>query len=358
MQLRFVEIFCEVVQTLSFSKAAKMLGISQPAVSQAVASIEERLGVALFDRTHRPIALTSEGELYYSGCRDLLDNFRSLETRLQNLKNAVVGEVRVAGIYSVGHTLMKRYQKRFAELYPGASVHYDLYSPDEVYSAIQNEECDIGIVSFPRDSKEFTSLPWQQQPLGLVVYPEHRLADEKQVSVANLSGEDFVGFTSDLEFSRQMQRWLKDARVQVKIVQRLATIQNIKEAIEEGLGVGVLPMASVTREVERKSLFLIPFSDVHWFRPLGIVHKSSRLLPVAVHKLIELLQDDPDKVFSRLDPRLASHLGATGGPSLPVEETISLPIRAQENTTDSLLERPENESSLPHRFAVGTSATG
>ena len=72
MHLRNVEIFCDTVSHRSFSKAAELRGISQPTVSQAIHQLEEKLGVALFDRSQRPLELTQAGRVFHDGCRKLL----------------------------------------------------------------------------------------------------------------------------------------------------------------------------------------------------------------------------------------------------------------------------------------------
>ena len=101
MHLRNVEIFCDTVVHRSFSKAAEARGISQPAVSQAIQQLEDRLGLTLIDRSKRPLELTSAGRVYYDGCRKLLDDFRDVEGRVQQLNGRIIGRVRIAAIYSI-----------------------------------------------------------------------------------------------------------------------------------------------------------------------------------------------------------------------------------------------------------------
>ena len=110
MHLRNVEIFCDTVVHRSFSKAAEARGISQPAVSQAIQQLEDRLGLTLIDRSKRPLELTSAGRVYYDGCRKLLDDFRDVErARVQQLNGRIIGRVRIAAIYSIGLLQMAEY---------------------------------------------------------------------------------------------------------------------------------------------------------------------------------------------------------------------------------------------------------
>src|SRR5262245_19201400 len=290
MHLRNVEIFCEVAQRRSFSKGAAARDVSQSAASQAVGLLEKRLGTRLIDRSKRPLELTPAGEVYYEGCRELLDRFRAIEDRVQAIQDRVAGPVRVAAIYSVGLMQMEQYVQRFEEMYPDARVRLEYLHPDRVYRQLTDEDADLGLVSYPRHGGDFESIDWQEQPMVLVVPPGHRLAGPQSASIAELQGEDFVGFTQELTIRREIDRQLRRARVAVKVVHEFDNIETIKRAIEIGSGVALLPRPTVAREVASGSLATVELSDVNLVRPLGIVHKRSRQLTTAVQKFIELLQ--------------------------------------------------------------------
>src|SRR5688500_17551378 len=113
MHLKSIKIFCDIVQQQSFSRAADDNDISQSGASQLVHQLEKRLGVKLIDRSKRPFVLTPEGEIYYEGCRELVENYAALEDKVRTLHHEVVGRVRVASIYSVGLHHMSRYMQDF-----------------------------------------------------------------------------------------------------------------------------------------------------------------------------------------------------------------------------------------------------
>lgn len=132
----------------------------------------------------------------------------------------------------------------------------------------------------------------------LVVPPAHRLASRRSIPVAELDGEDYVGFTEDLTIRREVDRWLKRSKVTVNVVHEFDNIENIKRAIEIGSGVALLPGPTVRQEVEAASLVALPLCNVELTRPLGIVHKRHKQLTHAVIKLIELLHQDPSSLSS------------------------------------------------------------
>lgn len=298
MHLRDLELFCEVATLRSFSQAAKALGVSQPVASETVKAIEDRLGLALINRGKRPLELTPAGRAYLEGCRELLDGYRRLEDRILQSRDKVVGPVRVAAIYSVGLLQMDCYVKQFEHLYPDAALELRYVQPDAVLERVQNDEADLGLVSFPpRRSAELICIPWQEQEMVVVVPPQHRLANRSQMQAIELDGEAMVTFTPDLRIRSEIDRWFKQARVNVDVVHEFDNIENIKRAVEVGSGIALLPVPTVRRELEIGSLRALRIDDVRWTRPLGIVHRKHKDLTTAVKRFLELLHQPPESFF-------------------------------------------------------------
>ena len=294
MHLRDLDLFCEVAHLGSFSKAAKAHGMSQPAASEIVKSIEEHLGCELLNRSVRPLELTPEGHIYYAGCRQLLDEYRRLEDRVLQRRDKVVGPVRVGAIYSVGLLQMDGYVREFERLYPDAALDLQYLHPEEVLARVVSEEVDLGLMSFPPKRSDLNCIPWQDQPIVVVVPPEHSLAKRDWLKAEELEGENLVGFTADLQMRTETDKWLKQAKVHVNVVHAFDNIENIKRAVEVGSGIALLPVPTVRREAELGSLVAIPLEDVTWFRRLALIHKRPKPFTTAITRFLELLQQDPE----------------------------------------------------------------
>lgn len=292
MHLRNVKIFCDVAACRSFSRAAELHHVSQPAISQAVQTLEERLNTRLIDRSQRPLALTQAGQFYLEGIREVLASLEKLEQTVQELENRVTGTVRVSAIYSIGLIRMDRYVKKFHEMYPEANVLAEYVHPDEVYEHLRNESAELGLLSFPKEGSEFHCDPWQEQEISLIVPAGHPLADRESVSIRDVEGESLISLTEELPFRRKLDRWLKKSGISLTIAHEFDNIENIKRDVEIGSGIAFLPWETVERERELGLLSAIPLSDVSWTRPLGIVSKRKRRLSPAARKFVELLQAD------------------------------------------------------------------
>ena len=311
MHLRTMKIFCEVAARRSFSQAARAQQVSQSMASQAVHSLEARLGVQLIDRSKRPLELTDAGRTYLSGCRSLLEGFQETEERVRRLANKVEGRLRIAGIYSAGLLQMDEYLRCFRQTYPDVQIRLDYLRPEEIYERLRADDVELGLVSFPQGGNDFSTIPWQEQRMVLVTAWTHPLAGRNSVSCHELNGIRFVAFTEELSIRKRMNRWLRQAKLNVDIVQQFDNIETMKRAIEIESGVSVLPEATVAREVEIRTLAAIPFNDVEWFRPLGIVHRRHRLLSAAADHFIELLHDR--EASKATVPRLTTSNGRRPG---------------------------------------------
>lgn len=297
MSFRNFELFCEVAECRSFSKAADRRGVSQSSVSQAVAQLEKQLGIELIDRSHRPLALTPAGLRYFEGCRELLTGFERLEDEVRQLAGQVTGRLRVAAIYSIGLLQMDSYVHRFEEDFPDVDLHVDYVHPDQVYERIRSDSSELGLVSFPQESSDFSSIPWQEQQFSLIVHPDHPLAKQHadgydSAPIEAIQDEDFVSFTSELRVRKQLDRWLREAGVSPNVVHEFDNVEQIRRAVEDGVGVALLPEATVTRSVETGTLVSLKLKNVQWSRPLGVIHKRNRRLSNAADRFVELLHED------------------------------------------------------------------
>ncbi len=295
MQLESLKIFCDVVRWASFSRGAAENNISQSSASQAVHQLERRLGVKLIDRSKRPLLLTSQGKVYYEGCKELVGRYIELENRVKSQldERKVIGTVGVASIYSVGMHHMSQYVKTFEERYPGASVRLEYLHPTRVLERVTGGGADLGLISYPRKWPELTVIPWREEIMSLAVHPAHRFASRTTVDIRELDGEPFVAFDGDLSIRRAIDRSLRHHDVTVEVVLEFDNIENIKRAVEIPAGVSILPEPSLAREVRAGSLVAVRISGqdpkYRLSRPLAIIRRRNESLDLTAARFLELL---------------------------------------------------------------------
>jgi len=289
MHLKSLKIFCDVVSRRSFSRAADDNSISQSGASQVIHQLEVRLGVKLIDRSKRPLRVTGEGELYYEGCRKLVQRYYALEERVRTLHSEVAGRVRVASIYSAGLHQLDGYVKQFLSQYPKANVRLEYLLPDRVYEAVKTDQADLGMVSYPRSTREVEATPWCEEPMALVCHPKHRFAEADRLPLEALDGEKMVGFDRELTIRREIDRVLQQHNVEVKMSMEFDNIETVKQAVEIGAGVALLPANTVRRCQQLGTVVVVPLDTDELVRPLGIIHRRGKDLGNTARRFVELL---------------------------------------------------------------------
>jgi DNA-binding transcriptional LysR family regulator len=283
MNLQSLQVFCEVVRLQSFSRGAAACGISQSAASQLIRHLEDEIEVDLIERKERPLRPTREGEIYYRGCQELLHRYRLVLDEVRRVRKEVAGLVRVASIYSVGLHTLNRFIQSFMARNPGTTIRIEYLHPNRVYTAVLNDEADIGVTSYPRASRTLAVMPWLEEEMALASNPEHPLARKRRIKPSDLEGQRFVAFDRDLPIRREIDRALKQHGVTVDMASEFDNIETIKQALEISNAVSILPRASIAREVERRTLAQVPIDALDLRRPVGIIHKRrKKLTPTAV----------------------------------------------------------------------------
>jgi len=291
MQVEALKIFCDVARLRSFSRGAEENHVTQSTASQTVHHLEEHLGVTLIERSQRPLRLTTEGQTFYDGCREIIHRYFSLERTVRAIPTDANAVVRVAAIYSIGLGDMSQLTQKFAEQFAPARVQIEYQPPDRVYASVAAENVDLGIVSFPRSMRELTVIPWRKEPMVLVCHPKHRLARQSKVSVGALDGENFVAFDENLVIRRETDRFLKKHGISVNVALAFDNVEAIKRAVEVASGVAILPLPTLHREIKSRALVAIPFKDADFVRPLGLIHRRGKQLYTNAQHFIGLLQN-------------------------------------------------------------------
>lgn len=322
MYFEALKIFCDVVRHKSFSRAAAANRISQSAVSQNVLQLEKSLGVRLIDRSKRPFQLTPEGQVYFDGCKGLVERYYTVEAEVKTLRNEIAGAVNVAAIYSVGLGDMSRLVQQFAHQYPRAAVRLAYLHPDRVYESVMNEQADLGLISYPRPGKDLITLPWRNEPMVLACAPNHRLAKQPSVTAKDLLGEPFVAFDEGLVIRKEIDRQLRRHRVEMKVTVAFDNVETIKQAVEIGEGISILPLPTLRKDIQAGTLAAVPLTSPQMSRPLGIIHRRSGLLSRTVQRFIDFIQEDGHGGLTEADAPILESANGDGGPALAMKVTV------------------------------------
>jgi LysR family transcriptional regulator, transcriptional activator of the cysJI operon len=282
----------DVAHFRNVSKAARANELSQSAASQQVQELERELGIELFDRSTRPLAVTAAGKLYLEYCRDVLRRHDELEASLEQLKKQANGTARIAAIYSVGLSEMSQIEERFARRFPEAELQVSYLRPERVWQAIEEDQADLGLMSYAESSREIVALPWRDEEMVVAVAPDHRLAKRRSVPAAALEGEAFIGFDDDLPIQSQIERYLRDQKVSVEITLHFDNLQMIKEAVAHGAGISIMPRRVMRQDTAQGRMVALRLHPAELYRPVRIVHRRRKVFNDVTKGLLSLLQEN------------------------------------------------------------------
>lgn len=290
MHLESLKVFCDVVETRSFSTAASQNFVTQSAVSQQIRALEEKYGRRLLERTRGNVQLTPAGEVLYQASKEIVQRWQDVEAQLHALANVVSGTVRVATVHSVGLYELSGQIKRYLKAHPQVNLRLEYCRANRIYEDVLKGTTDLGVVAYPARRPQLAILPFREDRLVLVCPPGHELARHRQVSIRRLSGQPLVGFERDIPTRKETDRLLRRYGVEAHYAMELDNIETIKRVVEIGTGVAVLPEPAVQLEVKGRTLAAVQLSDEVFLRPLGIIHRRGKEFSPAAARFIEFLR--------------------------------------------------------------------
>ena len=289
MHIENFKIFSDLVESESFSRAAKLNGITQSAVSQQLRAMEKHFSILIVDRSQKQFRLTREGKKLYESAKEMLYLYDKLNSELQEMKKVISGTIHISTVYSIGLHELPPYVKVFLAKFPEVNIRVEYRRANMVYEDILTNSIDLGLVAYPQKHKQLEILPFHDDILVLVVSPEHPLAAHSSVAIEEIAGQKFIGFEPDIPTRKATDQIFKDAQIETEPVMEFDNVETVKRAVEINAGIAILPQTTVSREEAQGLLKVIQFKNNTFKRPLALIHRKGRVLTPAIKKLIDLL---------------------------------------------------------------------
>jgi len=243
--LRELECFVAVAETLSFTRAARRIHLSQPPLSRHIRTLEEKIGARLFDRDRRMVTLTPAGALFYEETRDLLPR---LVRAAESARRAGRGErarLRIGFVSAVLSAELVDCFRRFRAAHPGTQIMLHDCPPAEQLAAMEEGSLDGGFIGLPPSKRHprLRFLPWQREPLDAYLPIGHRLASRKRLDLAELRGEPFAAVSGESApaFATFVREACRAAGFTPRIVLESPRAQAVAVMVAAGCGVALLP---------------------------------------------------------------------------------------------------------------------
>jgi DNA-binding transcriptional LysR family regulator len=273
MDLRQLTCFERVADLGSMSRAAEALHLVQPAVSQQIALLEREVGLRLFHRGPRGVRLTEAGEALLPYARRVLGEVARAGQVLGGLRELRGGRVAVGLTPSAVVWLLPELLEQYRRQHPLVQIQVHEDMTDRLVDYLHDGRIDLALVSLPVEDDGLTVRSLFEERLAVVVGPEHRLAGQAEVDLASLADEPWI-----LPYRRHGVRALLEAACaeagfQLRVAVELSGLGPIKQLVQRGLGLSVLPPAVVENEARLGQLHVVSIAHPTIVRAVGLARR-------------------------------------------------------------------------------------
>ncbi len=290
-----IRVFLMVVEKKSFSKAAKALFLTQPAVSFQIQMLEEHYGTRLFDRVSRNIILTEAGELLYKYANEMNDMQQSLEKDMQELNSSIVGRLKIGASATIGEYIAPYILGTFKKRHPKVTLSLEVANSDEIEIAIHDTLLDIGLVEGPSVGKDLESIPFLDDELVVVTCPSHPWANLDSISVFELDKYPFISREKGSGTRAEIEHHLKMAGFSasnLNVMMKLGSTTAIKTAVKNCNGFTILSRWAIKEELKEQSLAMVKLKEEEFKRRFRIIYHKKKYKTQANEEFLRFVKNE------------------------------------------------------------------
>ncbi|MCM3881047.1 MAG: LysR family transcriptional regulator [Vicinamibacterales bacterium] len=276
MDLAELRVFLMVAAERSFSRAAAKLHRTQPAVSQAIRRLEDEVGERLFDRSSKDGTLTEAGRVLRDYAERLQRLSEEAQLSVRELRDLQRGRVLIGSNEGGVHILLPLIQK-FREKHTRILVDVRRVPARQVGIEVAQGSLDFGIVTFDPGDKRLQSLTIGADELVLLVHPAHPFAGRETVPMAEFAQEVVIAHSDPSPARDQVLRQAELRHAPINIQIALPSLEGIKRAVEERMGVALLPRRCAINEIARGQLVAVRVPEVRLPRQVRLVYRKGEL---------------------------------------------------------------------------------
>jgi DNA-binding transcriptional LysR family regulator len=290
MDINQLEVLVTVAKEKSFSRAADILGRTQPAISQAIRRLEADVGEKLFDRSSKDGTLTSAGNVLVEYARQMLNLRKDAQSAIRELKDLHHGKVTIsANEHTVFYLLPVI--RVFRQRHPHIKVEVRRGVASRIPTEIIGREVELGVVSFKPHDESVKSVAVESDELVMILAPQHPLAKRGEVSVRDLGNETFVAHNAPSPYRDSVVEAFEKYAVPLNISVELPSLEAIKKLVETGPGVALVPRLSAQTEIEQGTLAGVAVKELKLERRLHIIYRRNTGLSHAAQAFLDTAKD-------------------------------------------------------------------
>lgn len=281
LTIRQIEVFNAVARLKNYTRAAEELHMSQPAVSMQIKQLESSVGLPLFEQMGKSIYLTDAGVHMYDYGRNITGLLDEADTVFEAMKGVERGRLIISVATTASH-FATRLLAEFTKQHAGITVSLDVTNRESLHRQLDNNEPDLVIMGQPPKGVEVDADAFMKNPLVMIAPAGHALGGRENILLSEIESESFVVREKGSGTRGAIERFFSRHEIEFRTGIEMTSNEAIKQAVEAGLGLGIVSIHTLELELETKRLQILDVHDFpierHWY---VIQRKGKRLTPAA-----------------------------------------------------------------------------
>ncbi|HQR83193.1 MAG TPA: LysR family transcriptional regulator, partial [Thiotrichales bacterium] len=289
---RRLQVFHTVARVMSFTKAAEILHMTQPAVTFQIKQLEDAFNTRLFDRTHNKITLTEAGRVVYDYAEQILESYAKMANDVKDLTGDITGALVIGASTTIAEYLLPRLLGVFKKQFPDVTLRLQVGNTDAIVSMVENNLLDLGIVEAPVYNKNLEVITCRLDELVVIVPPDHPLAAFDTIRPEQLTQYPFILREEGSGSRAVIDEYMRNAGmnfIDFDIVMELGSPESVKMAVESEVGVAITSRTTLSKEIKLGTLKAIPLNPP-LMRPFSHVRQRHKFRHRAVGQLLEFAE--------------------------------------------------------------------
>ncbi|MEM0966268.1 MAG: LysR family transcriptional regulator [Verrucomicrobiota bacterium] len=272
--------FATLVQTGSFTETARLLNLTQSAISHSIKNLEEDMRCQLVTRTGRKISITADGEELYKEAQTILHQMDEARSRLQDRTNWGKGRLRIGASAIACQHLLPNVLREFNESFPDCILSITPADTPELMSKVETHEIDVALVIESDQSSAVNVRPLFSDDLILVSSPIHEFAHKMSIRMSEIDQQRLVLYNRRSQTFRIIENFLRQHKITLENFIELGSMEAIKELVKINYGISFMASWIVQKELAQGSLVRIQLGQRQIRRAWGICYSKDKKLSI------------------------------------------------------------------------------
>ncbi len=295
--IRQLQVFEAAARLGGYTRAAEALHLSQPAVSQQIRQLEEQAGMPLFDQIGKKIHLTDAGRALYQHARTILAQVLETQLTLEELRGVRRGQLNIT-VASTANYFAPKLLAAFCQRHPDVKVSLDVSNREHILALLNEADRDLAIMGRPPESSDLVAHPFMENPLVVIAAPDHPLAKASRIPLERLEAETFISRETGSGTRMAAERFFEEAGTRLKTVMEMSSNEAIKQAVQAGLGLGVVSIHTLEMERMLGRLVVLDVVGFPVMRYWHVVHRPGKRFSSVALAFLDFVINEAEAVIA------------------------------------------------------------